>query len=360
MRGPPEHQPSRGDEHHRCSGDKRGCAIATAAGRLVLNRPGLRRRGGEPAVRRLGCGLGLGCAFGLGCGCGLGLGGCGCGLGCAFGLGCGCGLGLGCGCGLSCVLGLGYAFGLGCGGGMGCLFLLSPGKFCFRALSLQAGAFQCRPLPVLAFLLLADAFSFLLLADAFLFGAFLPLARLFLFCAFLGRAFLLLADAFLFRAFPFPLLLRGAFALRDALLLGGALLFLSGSAFLFLTGALLGETFPPGAFLRCALPFLRCALPFLRCALPFLPGAFLSGGPLALQLCGAFPRFPGCAFLLCRELARHSSHLPGTIRPRGASRRRAAVADLRTRNGSRRRQARHWCRVELRILVRQVPLRPAR
>jgi hypothetical protein len=47
-----------------------------------------------------------------------------------------------------------------------CTLLLPAREFRFCAFPLEAGAFQCGPLPVLALLFLADAFSFLLLADA--------------------------------------------------------------------------------------------------------------------------------------------------------------------------------------------------
>jgi hypothetical protein len=166
----------------------------------------------------------------------------------------------------------------------------------------------------------------------------------------LSCSFLFLAGKFLGGALALllvgALLLRGSLALRDALLPAGALLVLPGGALSLLAGAFLG-----GGALALALggAFLGGA---------FLGGAFLLG-PFFFQA-GAFL---GGALLLRRVLALTCDDelwiccvawFCGAIRLPGASRRRAAVADIRTSNGSRCRNARQRCRVELRILIRGV------
>jgi hypothetical protein len=227
MQGPRDYQAPAGQENCR-RGDKGWPAIASKA--RCLLRTGLRLRwqvcpsrpsggrpsGGESALRRLRGAAAPGRPSG--------------------------------------AIGLGRAF-----------LLLASAFFRFIAFSLQAGASLGGPLPVLTFLLLADAFlggEFFQLAGEFFRRAFLLLAG-----PLLGRALLLCE--FLYGAFPFlldgALLLRGALALGRAFLLDGALL---------LRGALaLGR-----AFLLCGtLSLLLCG------AFPLLPGPFL----LSSLLCGA-------------------------------------------------------------------------
>jgi len=165
-----------------------------------------------------------------------------------------------------------------------CRAQLPAGEFFrFFAFSLQAGAPLRGPLPVLTFLLLADAFlggQFFQLA-----GEFFRRAFLFLLSLFLGRALLL----YEFLCGAFPLLLGRAFALRGTLALGGAFLpggafaLLSDQAFLHLAGPLLPGPVPCGAFFLLAGALLRGTF-------FFLPGSFFGGA--FFLLAGALLRDP--------------------------------------------------------------------
>jgi hypothetical protein len=191
-------------------------------------------------------------------------------------------------------------------------------------------------------------------AVSFLAGAFLS-------CAFLGhRALALdLCGAFLFLAATF--FGGGAFAL--------------GCAFLLLPCAFLGGQplrFLPGAFLGYLTFTLELCGVFF-----FLPDAFLGGG--------AFTLLFGCLLLRCGTLALGGACLPGAApipnppvppgrvlsvwiatglwlcgMPRLYGAIRLRVLDIRAGNGPRCGQPGQRCSIELRILVRQVPLLAAR
>ena len=195
-----------------------------------------------------------------------------------------------------------------------CRALLPAGEFfCFLAFSLQAGAFLRGPLPVLKFLLLADAFlggEFFQLAGEFFGRAFLFLAS-----PLLGRALLLYE--FLCGALPFllggALAPHGALALGRALLLGRAPALLASETFLHLASALLDGLFLGGAFLLEPGSFLLEPGSLFGGAFLFPAGSFLGGAFLFLAgslLGGAFLFLAGLLLPLRGVLALGDTRLP--------------------------------------------------
>jgi hypothetical protein len=272
------------------------------------------------------------------------------------------------------------------------------GAVCLQLSPLPLCAFGVEPLPFLAGTLLQRACQ-LLTGDPFLLCGLLALggavtlgrllllapglALLFLTGAFLSYAFLLQPDSLLLQPDSFLFLASAFFggcavSRRGAFPLGGAFLLLP-CAFLLLPCALLSGSplrFLPGAFIGGT--FLGCITFTLELggAFLFLPVEFF-GGPFHLR--GPFPLLPIGLLVWFDTLALHATCLPDAalipnpaVPPGRALLLRFAdelrffrairlrVLDIRAGNRPRRGHAGQRRRIELRVLVRQVPRLTAR